>query len=1024
MFITLESSYNLNRWGKYQYHKLAKMKGKGVYMITNKHVSVSSSISKFVVSALTFATIATPFATNVKAETSTTAPASIDLQILETTDLHDNIMAYDYYKDAPVLDYGFSKTATLINQARQESENNLLFDAGDTIQGNPMADYVAKVHGLSATEVHPMIKAMNIEKYDVATFGNHEFNYGLDYAKKVTGKAEFPYINANIYNATTGKNEFTPYVILDKTFKDKNGNAQKVKVGVIGFAPPQIMDWDKDNLTGKVTAKDMVKTAEEFIPKVKADGADIVVALVHSGCDVATTGLENAENAVYDLSKVKGINAILFGHKHTNFPGAAEFNGKEGIDNVVGTINGVPAVEAGFWGNNLGVMKLSLTPDDNGKYTKVEAKGSQLRPVYDATAKKSLAEENATIVEAVKDFHDGTLSYVRGKIGMTSAPMYSYFARVQDDPTIQIVNNAQSAYAKDFIAKNLPAYKDVPVLSAAAPFKSGRGGVNDYTSIKTGELSIKSANDLYLFPNTLKAVELTGADVKEWLEMSAGQFKQIDPTSKTPQELVDNTFPGYNYDVIDGVTYQVDVTKPAKYKANGDVQNADSSRIVNLEFNGQPIKEDQKFVVVTNNYRASGGGNFPGLKGGKAKVVIDTIDENRTVLMNYIQAQGVVNPSADKNWMIAPIAGNPEVTFKSSIDAKNVLSDSPHITSKGEASELGVTWGLYSYNTNLTVDQFSDTSTSISGKTLANANITVKVGETTIGSGKADAKGSYKIEIAKQKAGSTVVVTATEGDTTTSVSAVVMDRTAPVGPVVNQVSNIDTTISGTAEANAKIEVLKGSTKLVDGTVNAEGKFSLTIAKQKAGTVLTVIVTDAAGNVSESKTVNVTDKLAPVSPIVNSVNSKSTSITGTTEKYATITVKAGKTVIGTGKAYSTGKFSIKIKAQRPGVVLTITSKDVSGNTSQGTVVVVKDATPPATPVIIGNITSKSTVISGKGEAGTIVTVKVKSKVIGTSKVTSKGTFQVKIPKQKHGVTVVVYLTDAAKNVSKGASKVVK
>lgn len=987
-----------------------------------KDVSVFK-FSKIIATTLAFATIATPF-TNAKAEESnTTAPAAIDLQILETTDLHDNVMGYDYYKDTEALDYGFARTATLINQARQESENNLLFDAGDTIQGNPMADYVAKVKGLSDTEVHPMIKSMNIENYDVATFGNHEFNYGLDYAKKVTGKAQFPYVNANIYNAKTGQNEFTPYVILDKTFKDQNGNSQKVKVGVIGFAPPQIMDWDKDNLTGKVVAKDMVKAAQEFIPKVKAAGANIVVALVHSGCDVATTGLDNAENAVYDLSKVEGINAILFGHKHTNFPGAAEFNKVDGIDNTIGTINGVPAVEAGFWGNNLGVMKLTLTADENGKYTKVESKGSQLRPVYDATNKKSLAEENPTIVEAVKQYHEGTLNYVRGKIGVTSAPMYSYFARVQDDPTIQIVNNAQTWFAKDFIAKNLPEYKDVPVLSAAAPFKSGRGGASDYTSIATGELSIKSANDLYLFPNTLKAVELTGAQVKEWLEMSAGQFKQIDPAAVTAQELVDNSFPGYNYDVIDGVTYQVDVTKPAKYKSNGDLLNADASRIVNLEYNGQPIKEDQKFIIVTNNYRASGGGNFPGLKGGKAKVVIDTIEENRTVLMNYIQKQGVVNPTADKNWMIAPITGNPEVIFKSATDAKKVLSDSAHITYKGEANELGVTWGVYAYNTNLTVDSISDKATSITGKTIAGATVTVKAGNTTVGTGTADSKGVFTITIAKQKAGTALVITATSEGKDTSVTATVIDRTAPT-PVVAPVSNMSTTISGTTEANAKVEVLKGSTVLVSGYADSQGKFTLNIAKQVAGTILSVISTDTAGNISNTIKVTVIDKIAPDKPVVKTVNSKSTTISGSTEKDATITVKSGKKVIATGKATSTGNFTIKIKAQSPGTVLAITATDLAKNVSPITYVVVKDATPPAKPVLTGNLTSKSTAIFGRGEAGTTVTVKVGSKVIGTGKVSSKGTFNVKISRQKRGTTVVVYLTDGAKNVSEGQKKVVK
>jgi len=919
-------------------------------MTKKKKLVLSSTFSKLAITVLSIGTIATPFVAGANAAASTTsAPAAIDLQILETTDLHDNIMAYDYFKDKPDLTLGFTKTATLINKARQESDNNLLFDAGDLIQGNPMADYVAKIKKLSDTDVHPMIKAMNIEKYDVGTYGNHEFNYGLDYAHKVTSKANFPFVNANIYNATTGKNEFTPYVILDKTFKDKDGNDQHVKVGVIGFAPPQIMDWDKDNLTGKVTAKDIVQTAKEFIPKVKADGADIVVALVHSGCDITSEGQDLAENAVYDLSKVPGINAIMFGHKHVNFPGAAEFNDKKGIDNVIGTINGVPAVEAGSWGNNLGVMKLTLQPDSNGKYTNVEAKGTTLRPIYDVKTKTSLADEDPKIVEAVKAEHEGTLAYVRGKIGETSAPMYSYFARVQDDPTVQIVNNAQIWYAKDYIAKNLPSYKDIPVLSAAAPFKSGRQGGNDYTSIAKGDLSIKSANDLYLYNNTLKAVEMTGAGVKEWLEMSAVQFKQIDPNSKSSQELVDTSIPGFNFDVIDGVNYQIDVTKPAKYNTNGDIINPDSNRIVNLQYNGKPINPNQKFIVVTNDYRANGGGNFPGLKGNKGKIVIDTIEENRGVLKDYITKQGTVNPSADRNWSILPIPSNPKITFYSSPDAKAVLNTNPSINYLGEVPDSTTTWGQYSLS---------------------------------------------------------------------------FDTTPPTAPVVSTIGDKDLMISGKSEVNAKVDVFNGGKLLVTGNTNSEGLFSLSIPKQKAGTVLTVFATDSFGNKSEGTKVVVKDQTAPLKPDVTKVNTEVTVIKGQTEANATVIVKVGTKVIATGKANVNGMFTLPIKKQKAGTVLSVTAKDAAGNVSGVTTVVIKDTTPPVPAVVKTEITSKSTVITGSGEAGSIVSVKVGTKVIANGKVSNNGKFTVRIPKQKHGVTVEIFLTDASNNVSNGLKKIVK
>ena len=175
---------------------------------------------------------------------------------------------------------------------------------------------------------------MNYLKYDAGIVGNHEFNYGLDYLKDVQEEVQFPIVNANIYqddhdsNPDNDVNYFTPYKIIDKTIKDNAGNESTIKVGVIGFAPPQIMQWDKDNLTGKVITKDIVAQANKFIPEMKADGADVIVAIAHSGCDIAEEGQEEAENAVYDLTKVPGIDAMLFGHAHLNFPGDASFNGK------------------------------------------------------------------------------------------------------------------------------------------------------------------------------------------------------------------------------------------------------------------------------------------------------------------------------------------------------------------------------------------------------------------------------------------------------------------------------------------------------------------------------------------------------------------------------------------------------------------------------------------------------------------------------------------------------------------------
>ncbi|MNW25932.1 2',3'-cyclic-nucleotide 2'-phosphodiesterase/3'-nucleotidase precursor [compost metagenome] len=594
--------------------------------------------------------------------------ATVKLRIMETTDLHVNMVNYDYYADKATDEYGFAKTASLIKAAREEAPNSLLFDNGDLIQGNPLGDYVAKVDPLKQGEIHPVYKAMNLLDYDAANLGNHEFNYGLDFLKQTLEGADFPYVNSNVYHAEDQeKNYFTPYVILDKTVKDEEGKEHTVKVGVIGFVPPQINQWDEKHLTGKVVTKDIVETAQKFIPKMKEEGVDIIVAIPHSGFeDIPQTPL--MENSVLYLSKVEGIDAILFGHAHKVFP-SADFKDKPGVDLEKGTINGVPSVEPGYWGDHLGIIDLELTLAD-GEWT-VSDSSTEVRAIYDKANKKSLVEADQDVVDAVYHEHEETLNYVRGPVGTTTAPINSFFALVQDDPSIQIVTNAQKWYIEQHLQGT--EYEGLPVLSAGAPFKAGgRSGASYYTNIPAGTIAIKNVADLYVYPNTVYAVKITGSEVKEWLEWSAGQFNQIDPLKADEQQLINGDFPTYNFDVIDGVTYQIDVTQPAKYDAKGTVLNPSASRIKDLSYDGKPIDPKQEFIVATNNYRASS--SKLANPDGK-RIVIASPDENRQVIIDYIRDNGTINPTADNNWSLAPF-GDAKVTFVSSPDAQSLTTSS------------------------------------------------------------------------------------------------------------------------------------------------------------------------------------------------------------------------------------------------------------------------------------------------------------------------------------------------------------
>jgi len=586
--------------------------------------------------------LATLIATSVSA-------ATVDLRILETTDLHSNMMDFDYYKDTPTEKFGLVRTASLINAARSEAKNSVLVDNGDLIQGSPLGDYMA-AKGLKAGEIHPVYKALNTLDYAVGNLGNHEFNYGLDYLHKALSGAKFPYVNANIIDAKTNKPLFTPYLIKETRVMDKDGRPQTLRIGYIGFVPPQIMTWDKANLEGKVTVRDITETAKHYVPQMRKEGADLVVVVAHSGLS-SDPYHAMAENSVYYLSQVPGVDAILFGHAHAVFPGK-DFAKIKGADIKQGTLNGVPAVMPGMWGDHLGVVDLVLN-NDSGSW-KVTGSKAEARPIYDNTAKKSLAPEDKSLVKVLAHDHDATREFVSKPIGKSADNMYSYLALVQDDPTVQVVNNAQRAYVEKYIQGD-PDLANLPVLSAAAPFKVG-GRKNDpasFVEVEKGQLTFRNAADLYLYPNTLVVVKASGQEVKEWLECSAGQFNQIVVNSSKPQSLINwDSFRTYNFDVIDGVEYQIDVSQPARYDSDCKLANPQSERIKNLTFKGKPVDPNATFLVATNNYRAYGG-TFAGT--GEKHIAFASPDENRSVLANWISAQKEIHPAADNNWRLAPI---------------------------------------------------------------------------------------------------------------------------------------------------------------------------------------------------------------------------------------------------------------------------------------------------------------------------------------------------------------------------------
>ncbi|MCB2110327.1 MAG: bifunctional 2',3'-cyclic-nucleotide 2'-phosphodiesterase/3'-nucleotidase [Defluviimonas sp.] len=596
------------------------------------------------------------------------------LRIMETTDLHVHVFPYDYYADKPSDTVGLARTAAIIDKIRAEATNALLIDNGDFLQGNPMGDYIAYERGMKDGDMHPVITAMNTLNFDCSTLGNHEFNYGLDFLMTSLAGANFPIVCANVAKTlgVTAREDETllkPYIILDREVTDGAGTAYPIRVGLIGFVPPQIMNWDRANLEGKVQARDIVQAAEAFVPQMLEEGCDVIVALCHSGIGAAEHA-EGMENAAVPLARVDGIDALLTGHSHLVFP-SPTYDGFAEVDVAKGTVSGKPAVMGGFWGSHMGLIDLLLERD--GNRWKVVAATTEARPIYQRNEDRSitaLVESVPSVLASVEKEHEATLAYVREAVGKTSAPLYSYFALVADDPSVQIVSIAQKWY----IAQMLEGtdYAGLPLLSAAAPFKAGgRGGPDYYTDVPAGDVAIKNVADLYLYPNTIRAVKVTGQELKDWLERSAGMFNQIEP-GKADQVLLNPDFPSYNFDVIDGVTYEIDLSQPSKYGPKGEELNPGANRITGLSLDGKPVDPAAEFVIATNNYRAGGGGDFPGAKGDT--IIFEGPDTNRDIIVRYIHTEGTINPKADGNWRFKPMPGT-SVLFDTGPRAADYLSE-------------------------------------------------------------------------------------------------------------------------------------------------------------------------------------------------------------------------------------------------------------------------------------------------------------------------------------------------------------
>jgi len=581
-------------------------------------------------------------------KTGRNARRRVRLTVLGTTDLHGNVLNWDYFKNAEFDnaahdDIGLAKAATLIKAMRRKRKGEpiLTLDAGDTIQGTPLAYYYAKIDPITGGAIHPMAKAMNLVRYDAAALGNHEFNYGLDTLRTFENQLDFPLLGANAVDPATKRPVFKPYVI--KTFKV--GRGRKLKVGVLGLTNPGIAIWDKANVSGKVEFPGLVEQARKFVPELKKKGCDLVIISAHSGADTSSSygdALPYPENAASLIAEqVPHVDAILVGHAHKEIAQQFVRNKKTGQQ--------VLLCEPLYWGMRVAVMDLVVQEvyGPRGKRGKQKwalvQSGSQV-------LNSNTVGANAKVAAAVQAQHDTVVGYVNSVVGTSTTALSAARAVVEDVPIIDFVNYVQAGAVK---AGLTGADAALPVLSIAAPF-------NRSASFPAGNVTVRDVAGLYIYDNTLLAVKVTGAQVKDYLEFSARYFKQVSGSGPFTMAQVTNAVtptapngtPDYNYDAVAGLdaplTYDIDISQ------------APGSRITNLAYGGTAVTPAQEFALAVNNYRQSGGGGFPAVS--TAPVVYNRQNEIRQLLIDWVTANKTIDPAAfaSADWRL--VSGGTPIT--------------------------------------------------------------------------------------------------------------------------------------------------------------------------------------------------------------------------------------------------------------------------------------------------------------------------------------------------------------------------
>jgi 2',3'-cyclic-nucleotide 2'-phosphodiesterase (5'-nucleotidase family) len=516
-------------------------------------------------------------------------PAALELIIAGTTDVHGWLRGWDYYANAADTTGGLTRAATIVDSLRAAHPGRvILVDAGDFLQGNPLRYAAARA---SNDTTSPVVAAMNAMRYDAAAIGNHEFNYGVPFLDRAVGQARFPFLSANTYRVD-GTRKYRAWTMVERA---------GARVAIIGGTTPGVNVWDRDNIRGRLSVRAIIPDVRASVREAREAGVDVVVVVLHSGLsgtssyDTLSTGVASENVTAQVAREVDGIDLIVFGHSH-----------REVADTTIGT---TLLVQPRNWAGSVAVAHLELRRE-GGRWS-VGAKRSEV-------IRTAGRREADTVLAATSRAHGEALAYVTTAVGRTSVAWRADSSRVTDTPIVDFILETERRVAGTQLASTAAFSLDA--------------------SLDTGAITVAELARLYPYDNTLRAIRISGKQLRDYLEFSARYFG----TAGTGEPAVDPRVPGYNYDVVAGTDYTIDVSRPA------------GSRITRLEVDGRPVRDDDSFTFALNNYRQTGGGGYAMLAG--APVLSESTADIRQLLIDEVRRRGTLEPADvfKRNWELVP----------------------------------------------------------------------------------------------------------------------------------------------------------------------------------------------------------------------------------------------------------------------------------------------------------------------------------------------------------------------------------